>query len=1465
MTSNFPDESRPEDLARRGQILRLTRDPASTAKKLLGLQARARRAETDRKALAKRLAEAEKRGRRSAAVEAELRRSQSHAAELDLQLRAAREQAAKLRADLLRVRGSRAMRLGKGILAPARLARRALAGKEEQTRDAARAPEAPPTPPPAADAVVDESQTPSLTDLLHALDDAPEAGALHRALNALWFHEGEISRPAQLLATHADLLEGAPEKLRLLAAQVASAAALLERGPSVPPRAEGIAYRAEPGRVLYCVHSTPAFGTNGYAIRTGGVARGLRANGADVVVVARAGFPWDSGHRGPEKRTVVKRDGIEYVHHPGAPLNEATTEEALDEAADAFLREARRQRPEIIHAASNYLTALPALQTARRLGVPFVYEVRGIWELSVASERPGWERSERFQLQTQLEDVVLRSADRVLAITRQVVEHLVERGVERSRIDVLPNAVDVDDQLPLPRDDEYARSLALDPEKPWIGFAGSMVPYEGLDVLLRAVGLLRDRGLDFQVVLAGGGSHEPALKKLRDELGLGAMVKFLGRRPHEEMPRLLSLIDIVACPRIDETVTRLVSPLKPLEAFANGKAVVLSDLPPHRDLAGAGEERALLCKPGSAGALADSLATLLEDPERRAELARGGRLWVSRERRWERVCRTAVAAHAEARRAPAAPGRPLAELRVGLIADEFTTKTIAGAVELEPLERDGWRAQLDGLDLVLIESAWSGNGGAWHRAIGEYSAEEHADIRALLGACRAAGIPTLFWNKEDPVHTARFLPTAVLCDHIFTVDAALIRHYRRSAPKTLRTVSGMPFYAQPKIHNPIATCPDRDTVAYAGTYYGDRYPERTKALDPLLFAAKEVGLSIYDRQATLEDSPYRFPEAFEDAVLGGLPYDEVIETYRSHIAHLNVNSVPRSPTMFSRRVVEIAASGGIVLSGPSRALTELFPDAFPVGLRQDEVQGYMHLWSEEPAERRAEAWRQMRAVLRAHQVDDALVIMARAAGIPAMRRPRPGYGIDVRGLDHVAVLSQSVLPSAVIGVDRDDVRRRYESRGVAVLEAWDTADPRPEWIAIGVQLSSRTAVEDLLMAAEFGTWDRVLAVPDGIPGTRALAAVGGGTASAGSIERADVVLGERDASDDALVRIAVPPAAPATETHTPLEVHQPARLLVAGHDLKFIEPAFDALRARGFIVDVDRWDSHVGHDEARSRDALERADVVLAEWALGNAVWFAQHRRTSQRLVVRTHMQELRRPYLAQAATAGVDQMVFVSEVVRRSAILSHGVMPQQSVVIPNFVRTDVLRLPKREDAARRIGFVGIVPQMKRLDRALDVLEGVLDEDSSYSLVVRGRMPDEYPWMQQRPEELRYYEEQLARADAIAERIPGAVVFEGHGDDMADWYRGIGTVLSTSDFESFHYTVADGAASGAHPVVLAWGGSDLLYPDEWLHASVAEASSAVLAPWDEDDGRRASERIERDYGMESVIDRLAVVLRGGAR
>ncbi|MGY5765400.1 glycosyltransferase [Brachybacterium sp. DNPG3] len=1438
--------------------------------------------------------------------------------ETHAKLEAYRKESRRLREDLERVRGSRTFKVGKAVLSPTRLFRGggstgaaavaelpAGSGSAEQTSSApaertatvdttaaesAPADDGAPSTPYQKPSFEGESTLPvSLRDLdtlHHEFEIHPTSETLYRAVNRSWHGHGMIEAPAAFLRENPALVAQLDDRKRLIAERVLGDQRLQESGIPVPPRAEGSVFLPEPDRVMYCVHSTPVFNSNGYSTRTRGVAKGFQAAGADIKVVARAGYPWDhrtDGTKPAVERTVRELDDVQYIHLPGSGLGKVPMDHYLIEAADAFTREALVQRPEIIQSASNYRTALPALIAARRVGVPFVYEVRGFWELSQAAATSGWESSEQYRTIHDLETLVAQEADAVLAITRQVKDDLIGRGVPGDKIRVAPNAVDTLEFAPLPKDSRYAERRKIRTDVPVIGFAGSMVGYEGLDLLLEASGRLTERGVDHQIVIAGSGAEEKNLRELRDHIR-GCRALFLGRLPMEEMPRLLSTFDIVPLPRLPLAVTEMVSPLKPLEAFASQKAVLMSDVAPHRDLAGENEERALLFRAGDVESLADQLETLIADEDLRRDLGRTARLWTLDERTWTSVATSMRASHS-ALLAPSggitqtstAEHRAIGSITIGLIADEFTTKTISASMPVVPLDRAHWREQLDesGLDLVLVESAWEGNGGQWHRGIGAYEPEEHRDIRELLARARELGIPTAFWNKEDPIHIKRFRPTAALCDHVFTTDATMIPTYLSTPGAITRTASAMPFYAQPVIHNPLPTeRPYRHTVAYAGTYYGDRYKERSEVLYRMLEASSRYGLTIYDRQATNPDSPYRFPEEFEQFSDGALPYDEVIDSYKSHLAHLNGNSVLQSPSMFSRRVVEIAACGGIALSGPGRGVEETFGGLIPVSREAREWRALLHSWSTDPVARVREAWRQMRAVHRSHTVQSAMTILLRTAGLPVSAAPLDTYAVVFTRSDDdlvAGVLAQSHRPLEVfVPGGASDATAPLESAGIRVLDSSAVSDATARWIGVLDAPAPRTWFEDLLLAPRFGDWTRIdVEIADETSEGRTLASYGAADGSSRGLVLARVArsyptVGEAlRASTGRAVRLLVASItdhhidSPGIEKLLDAESHEtsgPRTVVVAGHDLKFAGAVIEQLEAAGHSVLIDKWESHTKHDEERSEELLARADIVFCEWGLGNAVWYSKHVSTTQRLVVRVHSQELFRPYLSRVNHAKVDQYFFVGELIRRAAIESHGVPESKATVVPNSVDVPRLTLDKFSDSEKNLGLVGIVPRAKRLDLALDLLIRLLDRDPEYRLFIKGRRPEDYAWMSKRPEEMQWYAEQYRRIDDINAQHPGAIVFDPQGDDMPEWYRKIGVALSVSDFESFHLTIADGAASGALPASLAWAGSDYLYPRDWLSGTVEQMAISIL-------DRRTAPRTEREeildhYAASHVLPRL---------
>ncbi|PVE15864.1 glycosyltransferase [Arthrobacter sp. Bz4] len=315
------------------------------------------------------------------------------------------------------------------------------------------------------------------------------------------------------------------------------------------------------------------------------------------------------------------------------------------------------------------------------------------------------------------------------------------------------------------------------------------------------------------------------------------------------------------------------------------------------------------------------------------------------------------------------------------------------------------------------------------------------------------------------------------------------------------------------------------------------------------------------------------------------------------------------------------------------------------------------------------------------------------------------------------------------------------------------------------------------------------------------------------------------------------------------------KILVVGHDLKFAHAIIHQLQADGYQVDIDRWESHTRHDEVQSMSLLRKADVIFCEWALGNSVWYSKNKHPSQRLVVRVHSQELFQPHLGLLNMAAVDCFIFVGKYTEQLAKRKFGIPPSKSQVIPNSVDLGELAYSKLSSSRWNIGMVGAVPQNKRLDKALDVLEALRIREPRFQLFVKGKSPKDLPWMMTRKKEVSFYDDQRARVE-VSPLLQNAVTFEPHGDDMSDWYTKIGVVISLSDFESFHLTLADGAASGAVATSLNWPGADLIYPGSWISPDISSMVEQILSKTSTEHVWRESAAQCKQFASESFDEQI---------
>lgn len=376
-------------------------------------------------------------------------------------------------------------------------------------------------------------------------------------------------------------------------------------------------------RILHVLdHSIPLH--SGYTFRTLSILREQRQLGWDTVHLTTP----KQGSTGSLQETV---DGLTFYRTPSVKGAGLLAQMRL--TAHRLGEVIRTTQPDVIHAHSPVLNALPSLWVGRRQRVPVVYEVRASWEDAAVDHGTTVEGSLRYRLSRALETFALRQADQITTICEGLRGDIAMRGIPDESITVIPNAVDASVfQFGVEADPNLRRSLGLDGATV-IGFAGSFYAYEGLDLLIEAARAMLPRHPDLRVLLVGGGPQESRLKAQAAAAGLQDRVIFAGRVAHAEVQRYYELIDVLAYPRWPIRLTELVTPLKPLEAMAQGRMLVASDVGGHRELVRHGET-GFLFRAGDAGALEIALEDMLAQREMWPQIRLQARRFVELERTW---------------------------------------------------------------------------------------------------------------------------------------------------------------------------------------------------------------------------------------------------------------------------------------------------------------------------------------------------------------------------------------------------------------------------------------------------------------------------------------------------------------------------------------------------------------------------------------------------------------------------------------------------------------------------------------------------------------------------------------------------------------------------------------------------------------------------------------------------------------
>ncbi|MBN8500204.1 MAG: glycosyltransferase, exosortase A system-associated [Sphingomonadales bacterium] len=376
-------------------------------------------------------------------------------------------------------------------------------------------------------------------------------------------------------------------------------------------------------RILHVLdHSLPLH--SGYTFRTLAILREQRALG------------WQSVHLTTPKQgvgTVLQEEVDGWLFHR-TPSPDGTGLFAQMRLTAARLDQiVRATRPDLIHAHSPVLNALPSLWVGRHHRLPVVYEVRAFWEDAAVDHGTTVEGGLRYRGSRALETFALRHADHVTTICEGLRGDIVGRGLSPERVTVIPNAVDVGlFRFGAEADSVLRRALGLDGATV-LGFVGSFYGYEGLDLLVEAVRRMLPRHPELRVLLVGGGPQESKLQAQVVAAGMQSHFIFAGRVSHAEVQRYYELIDVLAFPRLPMRLTELVTPLKPLEAMAQGRMFVASDVGGHRELISHGET-GFLFRAGDVAALEAAIEDILSRRASWAQIRAQARRFVEVERSW---------------------------------------------------------------------------------------------------------------------------------------------------------------------------------------------------------------------------------------------------------------------------------------------------------------------------------------------------------------------------------------------------------------------------------------------------------------------------------------------------------------------------------------------------------------------------------------------------------------------------------------------------------------------------------------------------------------------------------------------------------------------------------------------------------------------------------------------------------------
>ena len=388
-------------------------------------------------------------------------------------------------------------------------------------------------------------------------------------------------------------------------------------------------------KALLILHKSFPHNSSGYSVRSHEIATSLLGLGVDLSVYTRPGFPWCEQVNG-DVRDFSSSDFVEKVTYnrlPNASHEHGYSGKKYRELSQyTYIKVLERTKAKLVHAASDFECGLPAVLAANSLNVKSIYEYRGMWHYTKTSRIPWFSMSSQYQERHAFEIETGKKADVVFSISEALKFDLIDNGINERKIYVVPNSVHVDRFIPQTPNLALKRDLGIKNQFV-IGFIGSITNYEGLEVLIDATIRLNLEKEKVVLLIVGDGFHLNYLKNYHIARGSPRCIIFIGRVPFSQVNGYYSIIDAAVFPRLNHEVCQKIPPLKPLEAMAMKKPIIVSDLCALREVVKHGET-GLVCTPGSVNSLVEKIGLLANDADLRDSVVDNAYEWVVKSRDW---------------------------------------------------------------------------------------------------------------------------------------------------------------------------------------------------------------------------------------------------------------------------------------------------------------------------------------------------------------------------------------------------------------------------------------------------------------------------------------------------------------------------------------------------------------------------------------------------------------------------------------------------------------------------------------------------------------------------------------------------------------------------------------------------------------------------------------------------------------